>query len=312
MQGHTSSYVITTLVTPPASTGLTSLGAIRDELTFKADDTSNDAWFTNRAIPQASADIARYCNRVFGRSTWQDEFRPQRGVWGEGVRSPNNPLTLAKWPVTAHITGFTGNTYAGLTKIDGLSLSVTQPLGTGGQLISGPGIVAGTTIAFVYATSIQLSQPAIATATAVNLNTGISVVESIAGVDTGLTANIDFELEQGSLQVGDEGISRLYRLNEHGNPRTWPAAKITVVYQAGYSLPNDANPNLPGDLEECCIRLVVNRFRSRGRDPTLMEQSQPGAVGTQRWWIGATPGQKGALPPELEAMADRYRVPVIA
>ena len=188
MQGQTSSYVLTTLQAAPSSAMLTTLANVKDELSIT--DATHDAFLT-RAITQASALIARYCNRVFGVATWQDEFRPQRGVSGEGVRAANNPLTLARWPL----------------------VSVT------------------------------------------------SVVETVAGVPTPLVAGTDFEIDQGSLLPGDEGASRLYRLNEIGNPRTWPAAQIVVVYHAGYALPNDTDPNMPADLEDATLRLVTGRFR---------------------------------------------------
>lgn len=238
MQGQTSGYVLTTVVAPPASSGLTTLANVKDEL--KITDTENDS-FLNRAIPQASAAIARYCNRVFGKATWQDEFRLQRGIWGEGVKASNNPLTLARVPL----------------------VSVT------------------------------------------------SVVETVAGVDTTLVAGTDFEIEQASLLPGDEGAARLYRLNQLGNPRTWPSAKVVVVYVAGYALPGDTSPNMPPDLEDACLRLVTARFKARGRDPMLKSEGEPG-LGQQQYWVGPTPGQDGALPPEIEALVDPYRVPVTA
>jgi hypothetical protein len=309
MQGQTASYVLTTLVTAPASANLTTLANAKDDLDIPSTDVSNDSRLT-RYITEESAAIARYCNRIFGLATWADEFRPQHGVRGEGVRAANNPLKLNKWPLAAKVITFTGNTHAS-TLVDGLN--TTAGLASG-QLMSGPGIPAGATIASVNvgASSLLLSVPATAAATAVPLSTGISVVETAAGVDTGLTAGTDFEIDQGSLLPGDEGAGCLYRLNQHGNPRTWPAAKIVVVYQAGYSLPNDTSPNLPSDLEGICLRIVVGRYQAKGRDPLLVEQSQGANLGTRRYWVGAAPGQKGPYPNEIMSVIDNYRVPVVS
>lgn len=247
MHGLTSSYVITSLVTPPATSMLTTLANVRDEIDIKPNDTSNNARLT-RFITEESDGIARYCNRVFGCATWQDEFRPQRGVRGEGVRGSVNPLKLTRWPLTA-------------------------------------------------AADVE------------------SVVETIAGVDKTLVAGTDFEIDTGSLLPGDEGASCLYRLDQTGNPRTWPATKITVVYQAGYALPNDelpGVPTLPGDLQKVCLRLVVWRFAGRNRDPMLRARNQGADVGMEQYWVGSTPGNVSPYPNEIMSILSNYRTPVVA
>jgi hypothetical protein len=315
MQGQTRSYVLTTLITAPAKSDLTSLANTKDDLDITGQDTSNDSRLA-RYITEESAVIASYCNRVFGLATWQDEFRPQRGIGGEGVRAAVNPLKLTHYPLAANVIAVAGNTHSSAL-VDGLSSTTGLAVG---QLMSGPGIAAGTTIASlnVSASSLQLSAPATATTAAVSLSTGISVVETVAGTDTGLTAGVDFEIDKGSALPGDEGAACLYRLNEQGNPKTWPAAKIVVVYQAGYVLPRQPGANLngarpvPPDLEGVCLRIVVDRFRSKNREPNLVEQSQGANLGTQRYWVGAMPGQSGPYPNEIMSKLDRYRVPVVS
>lgn len=315
MQGQTRSYVLTTLVTAPTASNLTSLANIKDDLDIPDPDTSNDKRLA-RYIAEESASISNYCNRIFGLATWQDEFRPQRGIWGEGVRAANNPLKLTRFPLAVNLISFTGNTHSSAL-VDGLSAVAGL---AAGQLVSGPGIAAGTTIASVNAgaASLQLSLPATTTTVGASLNTGISVVETIAGSDTGLTAGIDFEIDKGSGLPSDEGPGFLYRLNHTGSPRTWPAGKITVVYQAGYILPRMPGPNLngarplPTDLEGALLRIVVGRFRAKGRDPMLVERSQGASLGTERYWVGATPGQSGPYPNEVMSTLDNYRTPVIA
>lgn len=310
MQGQTGSYLLTTLLVRPASLCLTTLANVRDELGIKESDNTKDARLT-RFIKEESANIARLCNRVFGMATWQTEFRPQIGVRGEGVRAANNPLMLNRWPLTSPAVSFTGNTHGNLL-VDGLSSNVGLYQG---MLAFGANIPAGATISNVMPTSIMLSAAASGTSTGASLTAGLSVVETVAGVSTALVQGVDYQVETGSLLPGDEGVSRLYRLNECGQCRTWSATKIVVVYQAGYVMPGQecespTLPRLPSDLETACIRLVVWRFNAQNRDPTLVEQSQ-GTVGTQRYWVGSVPGQRGPYPNEIMSVIESYRVPVI-
>lgn len=248
MHGLTSSYVITSLVTPPETSMLTTLATVKDELDIPTIDTSNDTRLT-RFITEESDGIARYCNRVFGYATWQDEFRPQRGVRGEGVRGSVNPLKLTKWPLTS-------------------------------------------------AADV------------------VSVVETIAGVSTPLTAGTDFEIDTGSLLPGDEGNSLLYRLDQNGNPRTWPAVQIVVIYKAGYALPNDDDetgiPAIPTNLESACIRLVVWRYKAKNRDPMLRARNQGGEIGMEQYWVGSTPGNTSPYPNEIMSTLNNFRQPVVA
>lgn len=310
MQGQTSSYVITSLVAAPASALLTTLDTVKDELSIEDDDDSNDSRLT-RMITEESAAIARHCNRIFGIATWRDEFRPQRGVRGEGVRGANNPLQLTKWPLASTAMSFVGNTHLsalvdGITSTTGLAK---------GMPVFGAGIPAGTTISSVMPFSVLLSAPATVAAVGVTLTTGVYIVETVAGVDTVLVPGTDYQIDAGSLLPGDEGQACLYRLNDLGHPRTWPATKITVTYQAGYALPSD-DPNcqvsnLPPDLQAVCIRLVVSRFKNKDRDPMVRAEDQPG-LGRTEYWVGAAPGQVGPYPNDIMASLDRYRVPVLA
>lgn len=316
MQGQSPGYVISTLVTPPGSFQLAALADVKDELDVAATDTSKDAKF-ERLINEESQNIARYCSRIFGNAVWADEYRPQRGVWGEGVRAALNPLSLARYPLAnADVVAFTGNTYTGplAQTIDGIAS--TAGLATG-QLLYGADIANGTTISSVANNAITISQPALAAGTAVALSTSFAVLETVGDTATWLVAGTDYEIDAGTLLPGDEGRSQIFRLNELGNPRTWPAAKIQVWYQSGYWLPNDDNyamgdpGSLPLDLQRACIRIVVGRYRAAGRDPNLVERTQGANLGTERFWVGTTPGQSGPYPNEIMDTLNFYRVPVI-
>jgi hypothetical protein len=322
MQSQTASYVLSTLIAAPGTSALASLANVKDELSIT--DDSTDERLT-RWINEESASIARYCNRVFGLATWQDEFRPQHDVRGEGVRGANNPLKLVKWPLAAGAVLFTGNTSIGNLYITGIpstaGLYEGMPVfGTGlpGTQITpifASGIQPGTVIQTVNPTSVLLSLAATAANVGSSFTAGISVIEIVANVTTQLIAGQDYEIETGSLQPGDEGAARLYRLNDLGHPRTWPSAQILVTYQAGYALPNDDYGDniatLPMDLQSVCERLVVWRQAARGRDPMLRGRQQPN-LGTEQFWVGATPGQTGPWPNDIMGVVNAYRVPVVA
>lgn len=312
MQGQTSSYVITRMLAAPASALLTTLANVKDELTILSTDISNDGSLT-RMIGEESAKIARYCNRIFGLATWQDEFRPQRGVRGEGVRASTNPLMLSHYPLAnGAAVVFTGNTHSSKV-VDGIASTAGI---TAGMIVAATdgSIPAGTTVRTVNPFSLVLTAAATSSVTGQTLSAGMNVVETVAGTATWLEAGTDYEIELGTLLPGDEGVGRIYRLNELGNPKTWPAAMILVQYQAGYSLPNDTcqTPNLPLDLQSVCIRLVVGRYKARGRDPSLVERAQTSGIGTERYWIGSSPGQRGPYPNDIMAVLDAYRTPVVA
>lgn len=314
-QSQTGSYVLTSLVAPPLSFALTTLAAVQAEI--PGFDATRTNWVSAYAIPQVSAQIARHCNRIFGLATWMDVFHPQRGVWGEGTRGLNNPLKLTRWPVALQPpVAFAGD----LALSNQLVQNIASTAGlVKGMPIYGAGVPAGATIGSVQPSSLMLSAPATVAGLQVALTAGLNVVETIAGVATTLVYGTDFEIDAGSLMPGDEGPARLFRLDTEGSPRRWPATKIAVVYQAGYSLPGDAATNaaagtgynLPTDIEQACLRLVTARLRAAARDPMLVSRDQPN-VGNERYWVGNAPGQTGQFPPEIERSLDRYRVPVVA
>lgn len=310
MQGQTANYVITKLITPPFTSSLTTLSNVKDELTIDSDNSTFDK-VLKRYIAEESARIAGECNRVFGLATWQDEFRPQESIRGEGVSIPNNPLMLSRWPLTANVVSLTGSIH-GTKIVDALSSTVGL---YAGQLIFGAGIVNGTTIVSVNAMSGSLLLSTVATATSqgVALTTGLQVTETVGGVGKVLTYGTDFEVGQGTLLPGDEGVGELYRLNQNGNPRNWAVQKIVVMYQAGYCLPGsplqNLVPTMPADLEGVCLETVTGRYRGRGRDPLVRAFEQPN-LGRTEYWVGAAPGQSGPYPNEIMSVLNRYRQPV--
>ena len=128
-----------------------------------------------------------------------------------------------------------------------------------------------------------------------------SIVETIDGVDqTPLVEGTDYEV--------NASTSEIYRLDENGNPRNWFASLITIQYQAGWALPNDDDPTMPADIEQAALKLLTARYRSKGRDPMLKAEGDPG-VGQQQYWVGTASGQTGLFPDDVCGILDNYRVP---
>lgn len=95
------SAAITTVIEAAASRDLTTLAIVKDELMII--DGASDA-FLNRAITQASAAAATYCNRVLMAEKVKDEFWPRREVWPGQVQAGIAPLQLARWPVQSIVS----------------------------------------------------------------------------------------------------------------------------------------------------------------------------------------------------------------
>lgn len=70
-------YVITTIVTPPVSTDLTSLLNVKSDLVLSGSVPEDDIYL-RRVIKQVSGAIVQYCNRPFAQATYQDLVRPQK------------------------------------------------------------------------------------------------------------------------------------------------------------------------------------------------------------------------------------------
>ena len=106
--------------------------------------------------------------------------------------------------------------------------------------------------------------------------------------------------------LSDPAHGWLVRLDPYtGYPTSWNPVMTTVVYQAGYAA-------IPGDLSGAALRMITARWKARGRDPLLMSRDQPGALGSERYWVGGVPGVRGPFPQEIAAVLDLYRVPVTA
>jgi hypothetical protein len=292
----TTVLVAATANAPAGPYDLTDLATAHDELDLPMSDTSKDA-FLSRAITQDSALIANYCNRVFAVEAVQDQIFLRQG-WQGFALNPYVPLQLSRWPlVNSTPVSLTGDTH-GTTTVD--NLSSTAGL-VQGALFFGPGILPGTKINAIVGASVTLSQAATATAAGVSFTTGLQVVQTTNVATTPVTTTT---LTYGTDFTIDAKRGTLSRLDAYtGNPVRWESYPVTVQYQAGYAA-------IPDDLKIATLRLITARYKSRNRDPFLRTEGEPG-IGQSTYWVGTLPGQTGSLPPEVEAICDRYRVPSV-
>lgn len=93
---NVSSYVISIVVTAPASSDLVDAETVMDDWQIDATDLS----FVTRTISRCSVAVQQFCNRQFGVTTYQDTFRLEQGYrTGRVVNGARNPIKLVNWPI---------------------------------------------------------------------------------------------------------------------------------------------------------------------------------------------------------------------
>ncbi|RUU29760.1 hypothetical protein [Mesorhizobium sp. M6A.T.Ce.TU.016.01.1.1] len=88
-------------------------------------------------------------------------------------------------------------------------------------------------------------------------------------------------------------------------PRRWCAAKVVVVYKAGFV-------TVPGDLKMAAMDFMRLAWSESGRDPALKSLiiDEPDVERIERtWWVGSVPGQsnEGAVPDIVAGQLARFR-----
>lgn len=133
-------------------------------------------------------------------------------------------------------------------------------------------------------------------------NTPLVSVSSITENAILLVEGTDYEVDY------ENGY--LWRLDDFGYPKLWPAYKIVVDYVAGWVLPgNTGTPALPADVEDACIRMVNARRYADGRDP-LLKADEVSGLGRQEFWVSG--GNDGNMAPDVTDILDNYRIQAIA
>jgi hypothetical protein len=126
----------------------------------------------------------------------------------------------------------------------------------------------------------------------------IASVSSVTEDGASLVSGTDF--------IVDSAVGVLIRTDNSGKETSWKLAMIVAQYSAGYS-------PIPYDVSAAAIRTVAQRWFARGRDPMLRGEKIPGVYEAQ-WWVaaGADSTADGNLSPDVQALLDNYRVPVVA
>ena len=303
-----SMTVISQTLVAAASYDLTDLATAKAELNIPGTDTTQDTWLAG-AITQISAAIANYCDRVFPVETVQDVIYPDRDAYPFQVPGGVAALQLSRWPVIGARPAVTATSAVE----SGSVLPVSSVAGISPGMLAVGGVVGYAPIvgllpvpdaAYVVTvdpvkSTVMLGTPIIApVAAGAMLWFGLrATVTDTPGTGQTLIPQFAYQL--------DAPAGQLIRLNQYtAYPTAWAPVQTTVTYQAGYA-------TIPADLVDATLRLMSQRWSSRGRDPMLKSQEQPG-LGTQTYWVGGPPGVRGAFPQEIAAMLDRYRVPVTA
>jgi hypothetical protein len=137
---------------------------------------------------------------------------------------------------------------------------------------------------------LQLSRFPVASVSSIVIQVDPNLADNVT-----LTQGTDYVLNPIPGQV--IGLSALT-----GFPRKFFSLPTTVEYVAGHA-------TIPGGLVQATLELVTGAFYQRARDPFAKRTNQMGGVGEIEYWI--PDGPKGAFPPSVLELIDRYRVPVI-
>jgi hypothetical protein len=296
--------VVTTVVSAAASANLTDLATVKDELSIDAGETADDTWLT-RAIGQVSSAIANHTKRVFPPELVRDDFDVQQDPFPYQTPGGFAQLELSRWPVLA-IVSVTQTLAVGSTQtlVEGVDFRTDQATGRLSRLNPFTGV--GTAWEAIPVTVLYTA------------GYGALVTESHAVPATPyrvtVTGAASFSCPQSVSYANGTPLTLVA-----ANPTQGQYALTATVGQYQFAAADAgqiltfvyASVDIPDDLVDACLRLITARYMAKGRDPALVQQDTPG-VGTQRFWFGGAPGQKGPFPPDIQGMLDAYRTPTLA
>lgn len=102
--------------------------------------------------------------------------------------------------------------------------------------------------------------------------------------------------------VVDSSNGQLTRMSSDFTSR-WSGLETTAVYSSGYA-------TTPADLEDAVIRMVTQRYTSKGRDATVKQESIPGVI-EKTYWV-ATGAEAGNITPDVQDILEKYRSPNVS
>jgi hypothetical protein len=115
-------------------------------------------------------------------------------------------------------------------------------------------------------------------------------IASVTVDDAPLIAEQDYIL--------NASVGQLIRIDAGGRQCLWHGRTIVVSYDAGFE-------TIPPDLEDAVIRVVTTRYRAKGRDLSIRQESVQG-IGERQFWTAAN-----GTASDLGEVLDNYRLEVI-
>lgn len=331
--------ITTTLVPAAAPSGgavydLVDLATVKDDLGITGGATDV---FLKRTIVQISAEIALFCNRVFPVETLLDQVYPWRDTIPYVVIGGECPLQLTRWPVATPpcLAGLVAPVAPVLSAVAGGALAATRYFVMATYVTAAGETAASAEVALSVAANglLEVAAPvpdSLGLATGWNVYVGTAAgkeikqntaplalgapwVEPTAGLSTVNTATPpafvavvenSIPLAEGVDFLVKYDVGQLVRLDTNLWPKRWPALPITVIYPTGFA-------TIPADVQDGALRLIKIRYYGRTRDPMLRQENIAG-VWEGSWWFASGPGAStGNMPPDVEAILEKYRVPVI-
>lgn len=293
--------IVSTVLSAAANTALADLATAKDEL--QVQQSSHDTWLA-RAINRMSIMIANYTNRTLVPELVRDVIDIDRDAYPYQSPGGFRAIPLSRWPVLGVLSVVqTLSATQTLTLVEDVDYRLDAQNGQLIRLNSYTGT--GSTWEACPITVIYSSGYG-------TLVTEAHQVPAVSPwkvtVDKAANFSCDHQLTfNGGLvltRVTAAPISGQYSVS--AGSYTFASTDAGKVVNFAYAV-----TDIPDDLVDICLRLVVARFRARGRDPMLMQRDTP-EVGSERYWVGGTVGQDGPFPPDITAALDTYRVPVLA
>ena len=290
---------ISTVISATASYDLTDLASAKVELSISS--STDDTWIA-QSVTQVSRAIVTETKRMFVPEVVQDAFTYGRHL-GAHRHLDFSMLQLSRWPVINVIsvvqTSSNGTT---TTLTEGTDFRVDAS--TGELLRLDP---------YSGHRAVWSTEP---TTVIYMAGFGALVTEShavpVSPYQVTVAQSASFSCDQAVKYASGTALTRVSSSPSAGQYSVAAGVYTFATADVGQSLSFAYGTKvIPDDLKEICLRLITARYRSKDRDPALVQMETPG-VGMQRWWFGGAPGQKGSFPPDIAAALEPYCMPVLA
>ena len=253
---------------------------------------------------QVSKTIARHCKRSFVPEQVQDVFDVQQDPYPYQTPGGFAQLQLTRWPVLAV-----------RSVVQSVALNTTQALSEGIDFRTDP--ATGCLLRLNPFTGAVSTWEAVPVTVIYTAGYGALVMEAgtvpaAAPYAVTVSQAASFSCDQAVSYANGASLTPVTSLPMKGQYSVAAGVYTFAAADTGSALTfSYATASVPEDLVEIALRLITVRFKAKDRDPTLIQQDTPG-IGTQRWWFGGAPGQKGPFPPDITATLNDYRTPTVA